>query len=218
MTEIILKQGVGEPSDSAVEVAELAIDSSTGDLYSKLTDGTIKQLNAGGGGAGMVISESEPKDPVDGMQWLESTTAKVWIYDDGKWLEFPSASIKSDVIGEEGETIFKGHFMRLTGKPTREDDDDDDEPFEGGRILGNRCLCSGRGETASSRSCWAGSFSLERMLSGLKRYPDQLAPSLCNLPCLLPMRRLALPTSSTKRALYALTTLPMLMATLSCAL
>ena len=51
------------------------------------------------------------------MQWLESTTAKVWIYDDGKWLEFPSASIKSDVIGEEGETIFKGHFMRLTGKP-----------------------------------------------------------------------------------------------------
>ena len=146
MTEIILKQGVGEPSDSAVEVAELAIDSSTGDLYSKLTDGTIKQLNAGGGGAGMVISESEPKDPVDGMQWLESTTAKVWIYDDGKWLEFPSASIKSDVIGEEGETIFKGHFMRLTGKPTREDDDDDDEPFEGWPHSGNRCLCSGRGE------------------------------------------------------------------------
>ena len=80
--------------------------------------------------AGMVISETEPSDPVDGMQWLESTTAKVWIYDDGKWLEFPSTSGSTDEIGEEGETLFKGHFIKLTHRP-----DDENDPPEGGRIV-----------------------------------------------------------------------------------
>ena len=42
-------------------------------------------------GAGMVISATEPKDPETGMQWLDSTTAKVWIWDEDKWLEFPAA-------------------------------------------------------------------------------------------------------------------------------
>ena len=45
--------------------------------------------DGGGSGAGMVISATEPQFPVDGMQWLESTTAIVWIRDENKWLEFP---------------------------------------------------------------------------------------------------------------------------------
>jgi hypothetical protein len=38
----------------------------------------------------MVISATEPTDPVTGMQWLDSTTAIVWVWDDDKWLEFPA--------------------------------------------------------------------------------------------------------------------------------
>ena len=55
-------------------------------------------------GAGMVISATEPKDPETGMQWLDSTTAKVWIWDEDKWLEFPvtgSGGVGSTVQIEE---------------------------------------------------------------------------------------------------------------------
>ena len=40
-------------------------------------------------GAGMVISVQPPSDPITGMQWLDSSTAEVWIWDDDKWLQFP---------------------------------------------------------------------------------------------------------------------------------
>jgi len=54
MTEIILKQGTGEPDADKVKVAEVAIDTGTGDLYTKLADGSVKHLNpeyeAGDGG------------------------------------------------------------------------------------------------------------------------------------------------------------------------
>jgi hypothetical protein len=41
-------------------------------------------------GAGLVISTIEPEDPVEGMQWLDSSTAEIWIWDGEKWLEFPA--------------------------------------------------------------------------------------------------------------------------------
>ena len=53
MTDIILKQGTGVPLDTDLEVAEVAIDSSTGAMYTKLADGSVEHLNpktAGGGG------------------------------------------------------------------------------------------------------------------------------------------------------------------------
>ena len=40
-------------------------------------------------GAGMVISVQPPSDPITGMQWLDSSTAEVWIWDEDKWLQFP---------------------------------------------------------------------------------------------------------------------------------
>ena len=43
-------------------------------------------------GAGMVISETEPVDKVDGMQWLDATTSEVFIWDEDKWLQFPAGS------------------------------------------------------------------------------------------------------------------------------
>ena len=53
--------------------------------------GQIDAIEPGGDGAGMVISADEPSDPETGLQWLEASTGRVWIWDDGKWLEFPAA-------------------------------------------------------------------------------------------------------------------------------
>lgn len=64
--------------------------------YWKALDLTGGGSGGGSAGAGMVISEDEPTNPVDGMQWLESTTAIVWIWDENKWLEFPAGKGGSD--------------------------------------------------------------------------------------------------------------------------
>jgi len=42
--------------------------------------------------AGMVVSATEPTDPIEGMQWLNSDTAEVFIFDGAVWLEFPAGS------------------------------------------------------------------------------------------------------------------------------
>ena len=92
MTVIKHKRGAGVPLASGMEVGELAIDIADAKLYTKI-GGDVVELGGGGSdvsGAGMVISATEPADPVDGMQWLESTTAIVWIWDEDKWLEFPA--------------------------------------------------------------------------------------------------------------------------------
>lgn len=51
----------------------------------------------GGTGAGMVISETEPADPVEGMQWLNPTNGLVLFWDGEKWLEMPGG-----VDGKDG--------------------------------------------------------------------------------------------------------------------
>jgi hypothetical protein len=48
--------------------------------------------NGSGTGAGMVISPTPPTDKVTGMQWLNSTTAEVFIWDEDKWVEMPAGS------------------------------------------------------------------------------------------------------------------------------
>jgi len=48
--------------------------------------------SGGGSGAGMVVSATEPTDPIEGMQWLNSDTAEVFIFDGAVWLEFPAGS------------------------------------------------------------------------------------------------------------------------------
>ena len=106
MTDIIIKKGSGVPPEASLKEAELALDVIGGDLYSKMQDGSIRRLTGGDGtGAGMVISPTEPADPVDGMQWLDSTTARVWVWDEDKWLEFPAAggSSAGEIIIDSGE-------------------------------------------------------------------------------------------------------------------
>jgi len=58
-------------------------------------------------GAGMVISADEPVDPVEGMQWLDSTTAEVWIWDGERWLEFPSTEGPAGPAGADGDAYWE---------------------------------------------------------------------------------------------------------------
>ncbi len=48
------------------------------------------QIDAIPDSAGMVIQPTEPTDPVTGLQWMDSTTGRIWIWDEDKWLEFPA--------------------------------------------------------------------------------------------------------------------------------
>ena len=48
MTKIVLKHGTGVPSDTDLEVAEVAIDNVSGAMYTKLADLSVKHLNEGG--------------------------------------------------------------------------------------------------------------------------------------------------------------------------
>ena len=92
MTIIKHKRGSGVPLATELEVGELAIDTIAGKLYTK-AGGSVVELGGGSSdstGAGMVISATEPANPVDGMQWMDATTAIVWVWDEDKWLEFPA--------------------------------------------------------------------------------------------------------------------------------
>jgi hypothetical protein len=44
----------------------------------------------------MVISETEPTDKVEGMQWLNPTTGLVLFWDDEKWLQMPGGADGAD--------------------------------------------------------------------------------------------------------------------------
>ena len=90
-TTIINKLGKGSPDPADLAVGEIAQDEDTGTLYVKKITGEVVEVSSDGAGAGMVISANEPSDPVDGMQWLEASTAIVWVWDEDKWLEFPAA-------------------------------------------------------------------------------------------------------------------------------
>ena len=87
------KRGSRPPQPADLDVGEVALNTLEGKAYTKKDDGTVVEITGGesaGTGAGMVISPTEPVDPVDGMQWLDSTTARVWVWDENKWLEFPA--------------------------------------------------------------------------------------------------------------------------------
>ena len=52
MGSILHKRGTGVPAASALTVGELAIDQSTGKVYTKTTGGQVVEVGAGGGGGG----------------------------------------------------------------------------------------------------------------------------------------------------------------------
>ena len=61
----------------------------------------VWDASGGGAGAGMVISETEPTDKVEGMQWLNPTTGLVLFWDAEKWLQMPGGKDGKD--GADGQ-------------------------------------------------------------------------------------------------------------------
>ena len=109
MTTIISKSGKGVPMPGKLETAELAVDTTNGNLYTKLDDGSVVQLNdAGEGGDGtgssVHIGEAPPAGPQEGQQWMEVPAdgdATMWIYDGDKWLQQPGGKDGAD--GADGK-------------------------------------------------------------------------------------------------------------------
>ena len=90
--KILHKRGVSAPDLDDIDIGEVAVNTLAGKLYVKTDGDDIVEIGSGDGGtgAGMVISATEPVDPADGMQWMDATTAIVWVWDEDKWLEFPA--------------------------------------------------------------------------------------------------------------------------------
>ena len=90
------------------ETAELAVDTTNGNLYTKLDNGSVVHLNdAGEGGDGtgssVHIGEAPPAGPQEGQQWMEVPAdgdATMWIYDGDKWLQQPGGKDGAD--GQNG--------------------------------------------------------------------------------------------------------------------
>ena len=81
----------------------------------------IPQVSAGSG-AGMVISESEPADKVEGMQWLNPSNGLVLFWDGEKWLQMPTtgAAGKDGVDGlwtDEGSNTISYSGTVLMSQP-----------------------------------------------------------------------------------------------------
>ena len=45
--------------------------------------------------AGMILSATEPTDPITGTLWMDATNGEVWVWDESKWLQFPVTGGKS---------------------------------------------------------------------------------------------------------------------------
>ena len=85
-------------------------------------DPIYKWASSGGGsggdvsGAGMVISETEPTDKVEGMQWLNPTNGLVLFWDDAKWLQMPGSQDGAD--GADGVWEEDANGASYTGNVT----------------------------------------------------------------------------------------------------
>ena len=92
MTRIISKSGTGAPASDKLETAELAVDISNGDLYTKLADNSVVQIN-GGSGSGGGVEEA----PVDGKQYARQ---------DAGWSEITSTGGGSSLWEQNGDHIY----------------------------------------------------------------------------------------------------------------
>lgn len=100
MTRILHRRGVGVPKADAFEdVGEILIDIRSGIAYTLNNAGEVVALgnSEGSSGSGMIISPDEPQDVPTGTQWLDSTTADIWLWDEDKWLQWPAPAPKPPV-------------------------------------------------------------------------------------------------------------------------
>ena len=100
-TQILLKRGEGAPLPTDLEVSELAIDTLTGDVYTKLDDGEITLIGGTGeGGGGAVVSEDIPLNPSEGDLWYctKDDQEGLYLFSNGIWFE----TVEPGPQGEQG--------------------------------------------------------------------------------------------------------------------
>jgi hypothetical protein len=127
----------------------------------------VWDAESGGAGAGMVISETEPTDKVEGMQWLNPTTGLVLFWDDEKWLQMPTTG----AAGKDG----------ADGKDAVWSEDANGANYTGNVTVNGQLVASDPGETAGINftsqygaayfGCWANYPAVMYIQGG------QLAPS-----------------------------------------
>jgi hypothetical protein len=82
VTTIITKKGSGQPALDSLQEAELAVDITNGDLYTKASGQIVKLNGEGGTGNGnpVVISDDPPADPEEGDLWYCSKEDQEGLY------------------------------------------------------------------------------------------------------------------------------------------
>jgi hypothetical protein len=91
MTTILHKRGTGQPSPDDLKVGEIAIDTLTGTLYTKQSDGSVVEIGGGSEGGGDVncnipILDTPPEDPELGQQWFSSTDGYLYVWYGAEWV------------------------------------------------------------------------------------------------------------------------------------
>ena len=95
MTTILHKRGTGIPPADQLKVGEIAIDTLTGKLYTKQSDGSVVEIGGGseggGGDCNIPILDSPPANPELGQQWFSSTDGYLYIWYGAEWVAIGGA-------------------------------------------------------------------------------------------------------------------------------
>lgn len=82
MTIVKHKRGTGIPSPDDIEVGEIAIDTSTGTVYTKKAgDGSVVSIG-GDSGPSTHVGNAAPDSPVEGQLWLNTDDGYMYVYYD----------------------------------------------------------------------------------------------------------------------------------------
>jgi hypothetical protein len=105
MTTILHKRGTGQPSPDELKVGEIAIDTLTGALYTKQSDGSVVEIGGSSGGGNVDVDtnipilDSPPANPELGQQWFSSTDGYLYIWYGAEWV---ATNMKSSGGGDSG--------------------------------------------------------------------------------------------------------------------
>ena len=163
-----------------LETAELAVDTTNGNLYTKLDDGSVVHLNdAGEGGDGtgssVHIGEAPPAGPQEGQQWMEvpaNGDATMWIYDGDKWLQQPGGK-----DGAPGQNGADGNIQDATEQGVIATWDDKNKQWtpEGAVVVDANASVTVREDIANPHS---GTIDADSNMSGLRIWNNAETTSL----------------------------------------
>ena len=110
MTTIITKKGSGQPALDSLQEAELAVDVTNGDLYTKASGQIVKLNGEDGSGNGnpVVISDDPPASPEEGDLWYSSKVDDEGLYcwDGEVWFEAGGANGADGEDGQDAKQIW----------------------------------------------------------------------------------------------------------------